>query len=62
MIYDKKTQRYYQSDSHLKNEQGLAESLKKQKPFSREEMIAQRRKQLARLRATQKKENDKNNS
>ncbi|MBR3030581.1 MAG: hypothetical protein IKH93_05475 [Bacteroidales bacterium] len=62
MIYDKKTQRYYLNDFHLKNSELSEESLKNQKPFSREEMIAQYQKNLKRKRAMLKKENDKNNS
>ncbi len=41
MIYDKETDRYYLNDFHLKNSKGAMESLKKQKPFSWEEMRAQ---------------------
>ena len=41
MIYDPETDRYYLNDFHLKNSKAVRESLKKQKPFSREEMKAQ---------------------
>ena len=41
MIIDKKTQIYYLNESHKKNSELAQESLKKQKPFTREEMKAQ---------------------
>ena len=41
MIIDKKTQSFYLSESHKKNSELAQVSLKKQKPFSREEMKAQ---------------------
>ena len=41
MIYDPETDRYYQNDFHLQNSKLCQEALKKQKPFSREEMKAQ---------------------
>lgn len=42
--YDKLTDSYFQNDFHRQNSIGAAESVKKQKPFSREEAIAQLRK------------------
>ena len=54
MIYDPETDRYYLSDSHLKNSKLCQEALKKQKPFSREEMRAQY------LRLKQKKQETDN--
>ena len=41
--YDKLTDSYFQNDFHRQNSIGAAESVKKQKPFSREEAIAQLR-------------------
>lgn len=50
MIYDEETDRFYLNDSHMKNCKKAAESLKKQKPFSREEAIAQLQRNRAKLR------------
>ena len=41
MIYDEETGRFYLNEFHMQNSKGALELWKKQKPFSREEMIAQ---------------------
>lgn len=41
MIYDEETDWYYLNEAHMKNSKAALENLKKQKPFSKEEMIAQ---------------------
>lgn len=41
MIYDAETGMYFENDFSMKNYKGAMEHLKKQKPVSREEAIAQ---------------------